>query len=98
VLNSWTYTIFAASGVIFAAVYLLWMYQRVVFGEVKHQNLFGLKDLEKREIAILIPIFIFILWIGIYPGTFLKLSEKSTNAVIQQVLSNPNTDVKVAKQ
>ncbi|MDP4175693.1 MAG: NADH-quinone oxidoreductase subunit M [Bacteroidota bacterium] len=98
VLNSWAYTIFAASGVIFAAVYLLWMYQRVVFGEVKHQNLFSLKDLEKREIAILIPIFIFILWIGIYPGTFLKLSEKSTNTVIQQVLVNPNTDVKVAKQ
>jgi NADH-quinone oxidoreductase subunit M len=74
------------------------MYQRVVFGEVKHQNLLSLKDLEKREIAILIPIFIFILWIGIYPGTFLKLSEKSTNNVIQQVLVNPNTDVKVAKQ
>ena len=36
VLNSWWFAIFAASGVIFAAVYLLWMYQRVVFGEVKY--------------------------------------------------------------
>ena len=36
VLNSWWFTVFAASGVIFAAVYLLWMYQRVVFGEVKN--------------------------------------------------------------
>ncbi|MCU7499776.1 MAG: NADH-quinone oxidoreductase subunit M [Ignavibacteria bacterium] len=93
VLNSWGFTIFAASGVIFAAVYLLWMYQRVVFGEVKHENLLALKDLTKKEILVLVPIFIFIIWIGIYPGTFLKLSEKSTNTIIQQV-SVPSFDIR----
>lgn len=91
VLNSWWFTIFAASGVIFAAVYLLWMYQRVVFGPVRHERLKGLKDLNTREMAVLIPVFIFIVWIGIYPGTFLKITERSTAAVIQQVQRAGNT-------
>ncbi len=86
VLNSWTYTIFAATGVIFAAVYLLWMYQRVVFGEVKNEKLkLELTDMNLRELIVLIPIFIFIIWIGIYPGTFLKLTEASTQSILQQV-------------
>lgn len=94
VLNSWGFTIFGATGVIFAAVYLLWMYQRVVFGEVHNQNLNSLKDLTTREIAILVPVFVFIIWIGVFPGTFLKLSEKTSSVVIQQVMTNPNPDIK----
>ena len=87
VLNSWWFTVFAASGVIFAAIYLLWMYQRVVFGEVKNPKLEGLQDMNKREIFILVPIFIFIVWIGIYPGTFLKVSDRSTAKVVKQIYS-----------
>jgi len=94
VLNSWWYTIFAASGVIFAAVYLLWMYQRVVFGEVRNPKLNDLKDMTKREILVLIPIFIFIVWIGVYPSTFLKVSAKSTHAVIEQVIPTNNLGIK----
>jgi NADH-quinone oxidoreductase subunit M len=90
ILNSWWYTVFAASGVIFAAVYLLWMYQRVVFGEVKNPKLNSLKDMTAREIFVMIPIFIFIVWIGIYPSTFLKVSAKSVNKVIEQVYSPQN--------
>jgi NADH-quinone oxidoreductase subunit M len=85
VLGSWWYTIFAASGVIFAAVYLLWMYQRVAFGEVTNPKMNSLTDLNKREMLVLIPIFIFIIWIGIYPSTFLNVSKKSTAKVIEQV-------------
>lgn len=85
VLGSWWFTVFAASGVIFAAVYLLWMYQRVVFGEVKNPKLSGLRDMNPREILVMVPIFIFVIWIGIYPGTFLKVSDKSTAKVIIQV-------------
>ncbi len=86
VLNSWWYTVFAASGVIFAAVYLLWMYQRVIFGEVKNPKMNSLTDMKKREILILSSIFIFIFWIGVYPGTFLNVSAKSTETIIQQVI------------
>jgi NADH-quinone oxidoreductase subunit M len=86
VLNSWWFTIFAALGVIFAAVYMLWMYQRVVFGEVKNEVLrHELTDMNLREMIVIIPIFIFIVWIGIYPSTFLKLTEASTQSILQQV-------------
>ena len=85
VLNSWWYTVFAASGVILAAVYLLWMYQRVVFGEVKNPKLDGIADMNKREMIVLLPIFIFIVWIGIYPSTFLNVSKESSKKIIEQV-------------
>lgn len=86
VLNSFWYTVFAASGVIFAAVYLLWMYQRVVFGEVKNPELSKqLSDLNIRELIVLIPVFIFIIWIGIYPGTFLGLTEESSRSILHHV-------------
>jgi NADH-quinone oxidoreductase subunit M len=89
-LNSWWFTAFAATGVIFAAVYLLWMYQRVVFGEVRHPNLNSLSDLSLREKIVLIPIFIFIVWIGVYPSTFLNLTNTSSNNIINQVLAVQN--------
>ena len=61
------------------------MYQRVAYGEVTNPKMNSLTDMNKREMIVLIPIFIFIVWIGIYPGTFLKVSEKSTARVIEQV-------------
>ncbi len=86
VLNSWWFTIFGASGVIFASVYLLWMYQRVVFGEVKNEELkHELTDMNLREMIVIVPILIFIVWIGVYPDTFLKLTESSTQSILQQV-------------
>ena len=87
VLDSWWYTIFAASGVIFAAIYLLWMYQRVVFGEVKNPKLNDLSDMNTREMLVLIPIFIFIVWIGIYPSTFLNVSKASSKNIIEHVIT-----------
>ena len=87
VLGNWWYTVFAATGVIFAAVYLLWMYKKVAFGEVTNPNMNSVTDLNLREKLVLIPIFIFIVWIGIYPSTFLKVSEKSSEKVIEQVLN-----------
>lgn len=88
VLNSWWYVLFAATGVIFAAVYLLWMYQRVVFGEVKNLELSNeLSDMNKRELLVLLPILLFIVWIGIYPTTFLKLTESSTQTILRNVSS-----------
>jgi NADH-quinone oxidoreductase subunit M len=89
-LHSWWFTAFAATGVILAAVYLLWMYQRVVFGEVQHSNLNSLTDLSLREKIVLIPIFIFIVWIGVYPSTFLNLTNTSSNSIINRVVTVQN--------
>jgi len=88
VLNSWWYVIFASTGVIFAAVYLLWMYQRVVFGEVTNSNLENeLSDMNTRELIVMIPIFVLIVWIGIYPSTFLTLTESSVKSILENVIS-----------
>jgi len=88
VLDNWWYTVFAASGVIFAAVYLLWMYQRIVFGVVKNPDLKNhLTDFNKRELIVLIPIFVFIVWIGIYPSTFLNLTEAASQSILNHVSS-----------
>ena len=94
VLNSWWYTVFASTGVIFAAVYLLWMYKRVVFGTVVNPKLDDLTDLNQREIFVLVPIIIFIVWIGVYPSTFLKVSEKTSDKIIEQVLEPPKAEFK----
>jgi len=84
-LNSYVFSIVGASGVIFAAVYLLWMFQRVMFGENTNPLNHHLKDINKREWALLVPLVIFIVWIGVYPSTFMKISENSTKALVNKL-------------
>jgi len=86
VVNPWLAAI-ATTGIIFAAVYLLWMYQRVIFGVVTNEANRRLPDLSGREWAILLPILLFIAWIGVYPTTFTGLTEVSVQALIAQVQS-----------
>jgi NADH-quinone oxidoreductase subunit M len=71
--GSYWYAGLAAAGVILAAVYMLWMFQRMFLGEVTNEKNRGLKDLSRREIAILVPLLILIFWIGLYPAPFLNL-------------------------
>ncbi len=85
VLGSPIYVIFAATGVIFAACYMLWMYQRVIFGEIRHEENRSLKDLSRREIGLLLPIILFIVWIGVYPSTFLGKSEASMQNIVKML-------------
>lgn len=80
-----TYAIIAATGVIFAAVYMLWMYQRVFFGELTNPKNFKLKDLNIREAVVLIPLVIAIAWIGVYPKPFLQRMEPSVAHLLHQV-------------
>ena len=62
------YAIVASTGVILAAVYLLWSYQRIFFGKNERPENQALRDLSVREIAVLVPVVLFIVWIGVYPG------------------------------
>ena len=80
--------VIATSGIIFAAVYMLWMYQRVIFGEVTREENRRLTDLSIREWTILVPVLAFIFWIGIYPKPFFALIEKPVEQIVRQV--NPN--------
>jgi NADH-quinone oxidoreductase subunit M len=79
------YAVFAATGVILAAVYMLWMFQRVMFGEVTNPKNENLPDLNKREILVLVPVVFFIIWIGVYPKPFLKPMEATVNSLIKRV-------------
>ncbi|MHA1568352.1 MAG: NADH-quinone oxidoreductase subunit M, partial [Alphaproteobacteria bacterium] len=85
--------VIATSGVILAACYMLWMVQRVFFGEVKHEENKGLADLNLREWVYLLPIVLFIFWIGFYPKTFLDKMEPSLDAWLTQV--QPTTTAQV---
>ncbi len=77
------YAIFAATGVIFAAVYMLWMFHRVNFGPLDKEENKALKDLNLREIVVLLPIVLVIFWIGLYPKYFLSKSEKSVENLLR---------------
>ena len=84
-LDSYWYAILAATGVILAAVYMLWMYQRVMLGELDKPENKALIDINGRELATLIPIALFVVWIGVYPSTFLNKTELSGQRVLEQV-------------
>ncbi len=81
------YAIAASTGVILAAVYLLWSYQRVFFGKNENPANQSLKDLTPREIAVLVPVVIFIVWIGVAPMTFLGKSAAASKQIIQRIES-----------
>ncbi len=80
-----TATILATTGVIVAAVYLLWALQRVIFNPLdKHENE-KLTDLSARELAVLVPLLAGILWIGVYPKPILERMEPSARQFIESV-------------
>jgi NADH-quinone oxidoreductase subunit M len=85
-VNPWVAAL-ATTGIIFAAVYLLWMYQRVVFGEVTQEANRRLADLSPREWALLVPIVALIVWIGVYPAAFTGKTEATIAALLAQVES-----------
>ena len=75
-------------GVVLGAAYLLWLYQRVMFGPVTQFANEDLPDLNLREYATLVPLVILAFWIGIYPKPFFALIEKPVQRIVEQV--NPN--------
>ena len=81
----WGYVVLATAGVILAAVYLLRWYQRFIFGEMTNKKNLELHDLSKREIAVLVPVIIMIIWIGVYPNIFLEKTEASVEQLVQRV-------------
>src|SRR6185503_19118482 len=79
--NAQIATMLAGTGVIWAAVYMLWMLQRVVFGKVTKPENAGLRDLSARELGLLIPLLVLMLFMGVYPRVFLDRSQASVAEV-----------------
>jgi len=67
-----TWAIFAATGVILSAVYMLWMFQRVIFGPTDNPANEGLKDLSAREKWVFVPLLVLVFWIGLFPNPILS--------------------------
>jgi NADH-quinone oxidoreductase subunit M len=75
----------ATLGLVFGAVYLLWMYKRVMYGEITKDENRLLKDMTRREYAYLLPIVVFIVWIGLFPKPFLDKMTTSVEHVLQKI-------------
>jgi len=78
----------AGLGIILNAGYMLWLYQRMFFGEIENEKNKLLPDLNTREWAYMLPLVVMSLVIGIYPAPFLRYIEKPVNAVVKQVKPN----------
>ncbi|HAA73948.1 TPA: NADH-quinone oxidoreductase subunit M [Candidatus Latescibacteria bacterium] len=77
--------VIATSGVVLAAVYMLWMFQRVVWGEVTNDANARLEDLSVREWIVVAPLVVLMIWIGVYSQPFMKQTEVSSKHLIQTV-------------
>jgi NADH-quinone oxidoreductase subunit M len=101
------FAVFATTGVILAAVYMLWMFQRVMMGKITNPKNEQLKDLSAREVVVMLPLIVFIFWIGFYPNTFLEkmnptleqlakdVKQKQQIAMLEENMDQPVTHIVV---
>jgi len=75
----------AATTMILGAAYSLWMYKRVIFGEIANRNVAALKDIGTREFTVLGLLAVAVLWMGIYPKPFTDLMHASVSDLLQHV-------------
>tara|TARA_Y100000817_G_scaffold69873_1_gene53196 strand:- start:1112 stop:1924 length:813 start_codon:yes stop_codon:yes gene_type:complete len=80
----------ASLGVIFAAAYMLWLYKRLIFGDIKNKELLSIKDINIHESFILVSLLIPIILFGVYPETLLNTIEVSINSLIENYNYNIN--------
>lgn len=90
------WAIIATTGVIFAAVYMLWMFQRVMFGELDNPKNQVLSDLNCREIGIMIPLVIMIFVMGVYPNPFIEKMTPSIKKVVEHTRIESVTAAKLS--
>jgi NADH-quinone oxidoreductase subunit M len=75
----------ATTGVIFAAAYLLWALQRMIFNRLDNPENEGLTDLTRRELVVLLPLIVGIVWLGLFPGPVLRRMEPATQRFVDAV-------------
>ncbi|MDE3165321.1 MAG: Fe-S-binding domain-containing protein, partial [Acidobacteriota bacterium] len=92
-LANFTWTVWAAIGVILSACYMLWMYQRVFYGELGDEVKHHVPDLSPREWAAVVPLIAMMVWMGVYSQSFLPPVSKNTAIVLKQ--TNVNVSYRV---
>ncbi len=83
-VNTWVAAL-ASLGVILGAAYMLYLYRRVIFGQLTKESLMKIKDMSPREWAVFAPLIILTLWMGIYPSSFLDFMHVSVENLLTQV-------------
>ncbi|MEZ4517296.1 MAG: NADH-quinone oxidoreductase subunit M [Chloroflexota bacterium] len=85
--HAWIYTAFATTGVILAAVYLLWMFQAVFMGPLDNPANEKLRDVNKRELVIFLAFIVVIVWIGLAPSGFFHQMDATVSALVNNIQS-----------
>lgn len=83
-VNTWIAAI-ASLGLILGAAYMLYLYRRVIFGELTKDTLKNIADMSPREWAVISPLIILTLWMGIYPAPFLDIMHVSVGQLVDQI-------------
>ena len=96
-MENWQWGAWAVPGVILAAAYLLWLYQRVFFGTVTNPKNEKLHDLTPREVATFVPLLIMAFWIGLYPKPFFQILEQPVNHTIAAWTRRRRRDASIAQ-
>ena len=82
---SWIWAAFAVLGIVLGAAYMLWLYQRTMFGPITNAKNEKLPDLNARELATLVPLVILAFWIGLYPKPYFRILEKPVAQIVERV-------------
>jgi NADH-quinone oxidoreductase subunit M len=82
--NLW-WAVAAGSGIVLGAAYMLWLYQRTMFGTLDNPANKNLPDLNARELVTMIPLIIMAFWIGLYPAPFFRALDKPVNKIVARV-------------
>jgi NADH-quinone oxidoreductase subunit M len=96
-MANFSWTVWAALGAIFAACYMLWLYQRVFYGETTEQVRHHIPDMNLREWAAIVPLILMMVWMGVYSQSFLQPVSKTTARVLDQTRINVPIRVGIEK-
>jgi NADH-quinone oxidoreductase subunit M len=83
-VNLW-WAVFGGAGIVLGAAYMLWLYQRTMFGKNENPANQNLLDLNARELATLVPLIIVAFWIGLYPAPFFNVLDKPVNKLVETI-------------
>ena len=82
----------AATGLILGAAYALWLYRKIIFGELTKASLKAILDMNRREVAVFLPLVLITLWMGIYPNSFLD----PMGPAVDKLIGDYNAAIKLA--
>jgi NADH-quinone oxidoreductase subunit M len=95
--SSWVAFV-ATSGIILGAAYMLWLYWRVAYGKLDKPEVAAMPDLSRRELAMLVPIGLVVLWMGVYPESFLAPMRSDVGVLLQRIeRARPEGDARIAR-